>query len=580
MSILVSIAAFLILSIFCLSLLWLILVVIRASLRLFVPSGITGLTARGVVIAFGITAVLFSDTTNTLVRGPISLMIDAFVLFARASGDLMAVVFDSETFDDAANATLRELREFAPELANRGRELLYQISFPALAAAGAVFLMLASAISGTADSSLVLRLRDSYTQLNASSRGRYGLAVTLLAGSYLSLAAIISLPWLQVPDAADPRNESEFRLQLSNAARSEREFQEQWPEALIPSDLLESLPDSNASSGHPAASSVAQHVASVREAIAERNVTWLDLKENASAKRLGFFEQALTTYRRHTAADSATHLSEREREIFRDDLARWYGYAVHSIDVQLRDYRATVRWEVEYWRDWAISARTALAAGKSDVNAPPHGSAGEILGLTAGFRNIGQPPSPREVAGLGFFGFFAKWLVAQRSLSLALLFGTLGFGLVGAVVARALTPPTSATMAPPRGTGDVLLVGVSASVIIFLAAQGGLALLAGGEPRPNPYILFLAGCVGAAYGDRIWEAARIRLFRAIEEFEKKQKDAADSGASPVVASSPAVPGTPAASSTTPAPSTGASTRSRQLQKSESDPVEEPDTETE
>ena len=375
MSTLILTTAFLLLSILCLVLLWVALRVARGILRLFLPSGVPGLTTRGIVVALGVTAVLFSDTANLIVRGPLSLALDAFVLFSRGVGEVAGALADQNGSTDAGELLLQEARDFAPELAARARTLLFQFSFPSLAAASAVFLLLASAISGAGtgvgDSSLLLRLRDSWASLDSASRARWGLSASLLTGAYLSLAAIVSLPWLQVPDAGDPRDETEFRLMLSDAARTEREFQEQWSEALIPFDPLESLAptESLGNLEEETRTALNSAVQSVRQAVEGRNGAWLGLKERASEERADRFDQALNTYRRHTAPDSATQLSEREREILRDDLARWYAYAVQSIDDGLRNYRSESRFLAQDWRRWAISTRKRVG-GRADGRLP------------------------------------------------------------------------------------------------------------------------------------------------------------------------------------------------------------------
>jgi len=528
MSTLLSVIAFLILSFVSFLFLWLVLAMVRACLRLFIPSGLGSLNARGIVIALGVTAVVFADTTNTIVRGPIALGIDAFVLFAHAAGNVMDFLMSDAGSGQVGDAILRELRVNAPELAGRARNLLYEISFPALAAAIAVFLMIANAISGTAESSLLLRLRETYKKIEPARRRRYGLAATLLAGSYLSLAAIVALPWLQIPGGIDPRSESEFRLQLEDVAGSEREFQQQWSVPLLQFEKLDALPDDFAAKSSELRKRVEKDFDSVNVAIDQLKKEWLRFTELASRERANLFEQAVETYQRYTRADSGVKLSERERLFLRDDLARWYGHTAQVINSRLGYFRRMARFQANDWYEWG--KRVLRDVKDNEDYWAPSLSTDQMPSIDNAFRDIEPPPSPRGVGNLGFFGFSAKWLVAQGSLTLALLFGTLGFGMIGSVVARAIAPQsTGSAEAPPRGGGDTLLVGVTAAMIIFLAAQGGLAVIAGNGPAINPYILFLAGLVGAAFGDRIWEAARLRLLKEIADTDKEKEEQAATG---------------------------------------------------
>ena len=71
-------------------------------------------------------------------------------------------------------------------------------------------------------------------------------------------------------------------------------------------------------------------------------------------------------------------------------------------------------------------------------------------GIEDSFRNPRRPPTPRDITGIGMLSFFAQWLIDMRSYTVALLWGMIGFGLIGSVVSRALSP--SPTRAPHSHT--------------------------------------------------------------------------------------------------------------------------------
>jgi hypothetical protein len=59
----------------------------------------------------------------------------------------------------------------------------------------------------------------------------------------------------------------------------------------------------------------------------------------------------------------------------------------------------------------------------------------------------------------------------------------------------------------------VVIRGLSAAIVVFLAVEGGLAIFAGGtvDPDPNPYVLLLTCPIGAVFSEHIWEWAQEKL---------------------------------------------------------------------
>ncbi len=129
-------------------------------------------------------------------------------------------------------------------------------------------------------------------------------------------------------------------------------------------------------------------------------------------------------------------------------------------------------------------------------------------------RDFGPAPEPPPLgASLGPLQFVAGWLLDAASLPLALIVGMMGFGLLGAVI--------STFVRERRGKGrhevnphvivfdlaGVVLRGLSAAVVVFLAVQGGLAVLSGAGSDPNPYVLLLACFVAAVFSERVWGSA-------------------------------------------------------------------------
>jgi uncharacterized membrane protein YfcA len=53
--------------------------------------------------------------------------------------------------------------------------------------------------------------------------------------------------------------------------------------------------------------------------------------------------------------------------------------------------------------------------------------------------------------------------------------------------------------------------GTSAAIIVFLAAYGGITIVAHDQSDPNPYLVFATCLVGAVFSEEIWKWAEARL---------------------------------------------------------------------
>ncbi|HEX8528857.1 MAG TPA: hypothetical protein VF646_02505, partial [Cytophagales bacterium] len=133
-------------------------------------------------------------------------------------------------------------------------------------------------------------------------------------------------------------------------------------------------------------------------------------------------------------------------------------------------------------------------------------------------------PSYDAAGSLSVFGFMARWLLQTRSLSLALIVGMFGFGLLGAIsssyirvnIRRAGTPGKPEKKGKKVTTEDVLddldlrsllITGITAAVIIFLSVKGALVVLTASESNANinPYVLFFICFAAALYNEEVWQ---------------------------------------------------------------------------
>jgi hypothetical protein len=82
----------------------------------------------------------------------------------------------------------------------------------------------------------------------------------------------------------------------------------------------------------------------------------------------------------------------------------------------------------------------------------------------------------------------------------------------------------------PIGSGAeevalVLISGFSATLVIFLGVNGGLAVLTEKGSSPDSYVLFFACFVGAVYSQDVWAWARGRLRGSLGETEQPPESA-------------------------------------------------------
>jgi hypothetical protein len=86
----------------------------------------------------------------------------------------------------------------------------------------------------------------------------------------------------------------------------------------------------------------------------------------------------------------------------------------------------------------------------------------------------------------------------------------LGFGLFGAALSAFRWREKSAASGMEE-VAVVVISGFSATLVIFLAVNGGLAVLTEQASKPDSYVLFFACFVGAVYSQDVWAWARGRL---------------------------------------------------------------------
>lgn len=124
------------------------------------------------------------------------------------------------------------------------------------------------------------------------------------------------------------------------------------------------------------------------------------------------------------------------------------------------------------------------------------------------------PQRPAFSSALGAIGSWTRWLLDTGQMPVVIITGLVGFSLLGATVSRAVRA-NDENLKAGLTLDDLLSVvagGMTAAVVVFLAAYGGLAVLGSSGSDPNPYVVFFTCLIGAVYSEDVWSWARKRLL--------------------------------------------------------------------
>jgi hypothetical protein len=141
-----------------------------------------------------------------------------------------------------------------------------------------------------------------------------------------------------------------------------------------------------------------------------------------------------------------------------------------------------------------------------------------------------------EGSDLGVFYYVAGWLMKTESLRFALIVGLVGFGLLGSACSTFIRERVQKKGPDPvaseklkdgvlvRDLTAVVIRGLSAAIVVFLAVVGGLAIFSAGNGQPNSYVLMLTCLVAAVYSETIWNYAEQTLIQNLKQRDGKGND--------------------------------------------------------
>lgn len=334
-------------------------------------------------------------------------------------------------------------------------------------------------------------------------------ALLFIAG-YLSTATIVALP-TQLEDISAAASELD---QLRTALRGEDRRLAADVEALTREDPFDELVRVLS------APSAVRGAETVREELAEHQAQRSRLIDEVFNARASWAGQVTRAQDRAIAlfAENVDRKGNAERREHASGLLRWFDEHLGEAQREMNECLGAAKVADQDARAWAKErVRVLPLRGERPIAlAVRWQRAREQCEERWSFKTA---PSRAELGGrYGPFQGVSAWLIRTESLSLMTCVGLLGFGLLGAAASSFIRDQSSRRLAqlsqPQPLVSDlaaVVIRGLVAAVVVFLAVKGGLSVFAVDAPDPNPYVLLLTCLVAAIFSEPVFEWARQRI---------------------------------------------------------------------
>ncbi len=325
---------------------------------------------------------------------------------------------------------------------------------------------------------------------------------------YLSLSALLVLSLMQSATAPQGFTEKELKSAIDLEIPADEAFLDRFGAlATFPSELAE---DARLS---PARSEVAHQL---HESAMSLTADWATAAKSTHLQLIDLQSRAVENF----ASQSAERLGGRPTIDHFDRMLEWFQQRRWEREANLsacaRAVNAWIRTAVELVENWRLAPHTDSAVEQATPDDPAYTIAQQMQGdlrNTLGSCDAAQgqryelvPERPSRGESLGYVGKMTGWLLDTDSSPLVIIIGLVGFSLLGATVSRVVRLGASDGLAGLE-ISDLLRVvagGVTAAMLVFLAAYGGLAVLGETEANPNPYVIFSFCLVGAIFSERVW----------------------------------------------------------------------------
>jgi hypothetical protein len=322
-----------------------------------------------------------------------------------------------------------------------------------------------------------------------------GLTIVFAAGTFLSIAALAALPWVKTLSEGEA-DETILRADM---------------EQIVPpddGDTLSRFPaDPTTGEGPPFPPAEVGLWDRLRWGTSEEwrhrrrwndgLRAWQSLRGGADGIKVRLHQEALEKVMVHASYPT----TNAERAMFGVELRRWYKARRAAVDAALASCQAELQYAEGWYRSWT--------GGRRDLGPEPEIRCELPEDRQTHFRR--SDPGERW----GVFAVLARWLLETRSLPLTLLTGTVGFGLLGAVVAAMLRRFRSRNLLERQHEDGYLFAvvvrGFSAAIVVYLGVQGGIAAFGEGRGDPDSHILLFTCFAAAVFSEDVWSWVQSQL---------------------------------------------------------------------
>jgi hypothetical protein len=406
---------------------------------------------------------------------------------------------------------------------------------------------------------LVLKMasRDSVT-LDATSQTRSNGRLQDIAffgilgiATYLSIGAVAAISVLQNPTKV---TEDIGATRLKELLENDRQSSESAFEKLSVASPFSDLEKALASESDPSIRNLEGSVSGWSITRDEILKVREDFVSGLRKKRDDNISLAVISYQ----VENIDRKGGRESGQYFLDLKNWYNRTLGTMAREISDYTDAVNSMEVFWKQ--ISSPLLESLNEKNADETPEARAKRITGgfvsgiqsssngITVLLSQIKIPshqedPMPqRRTLGsdLGIFSWLASWILRTESLPLALIVGMIGFGLLGSASSTFIRERADQKSGQPlvRDLTGVIIRGLSAAILVFLAVEGGLAVFgvasSGPSPEPNPFVIFLTCLVAAVFSETVWNAASERLCDALRQrAERHERQAQGIAANPI-----------------------------------------------
>ena len=374
---------------------------------------------------------------------------------------------------------------------------------------------------------------------------QHGMVLTgvFLIGAYLSIAAIVAIPWLHEEKVSPGLSREALEKIIDGILPTATPVDSSLIGGALPnpqedplaklSQFLESRPKP-AQSFDGAAYSLALAINDGREARSKALSKYQRMPGDI-AQRVGQMRQAAISA---FELETATLMSNQERGYFMREIQRSISSDYLRLEAARNNCASALSELDKQFGDLSVFAIATLSAPEpadATDNMRANDQQSRMIALTGPITNVVRSSrsvrdaceapdlqqamysAPVAGSGWGPFGAVARWLLQTKSLALTLITGMLGFGLLGSAIATFVRGGAErGQVSLTAEVTSVLVRGLSAAVVVFLAVKGGLAIFASGDSDPNAYVVFLTCLVGAVFSEDVWAWARNKFLENLQ----------------------------------------------------------------